>query len=201
MNVEFPWESVSLSQVEPISGSPIYITEEMVSNPIAKMKSGKAAGRSGIVVEMIRSAGKGVVSSTTQQANCIVYESIIPEVWKLSIIFSLYKVKGDSLSRGSYRSLKLLDQLMKIIVRVIETMIRSHIEIQFDDIQFRFMQGRCITEAIFILRQLQEKHIVKHRRFYFAFADLEKTFDRVPRKVLWSAMRKAGVEELVIRVV
>ena len=41
------------------------------------------------------------------------------------------------------------------------------------------------TDAIFILRQLQEKHLAKNKKLYFAFVDLEKAFDRVPRKVIW----------------
>ena len=28
-----------------------------------------------------------------------------------------------------------------------------------------------------------------------AFVDLEKSFDRVPRKIIWWALRKLGVEE------
>ena len=36
---------------------------------------------------------------------------------------------------------------------------------------------------------------------FFAFVDLEKAFDRVPRKVLWWAMRKVGVEEWTVRLV
>ena len=36
---------------------------------------------------------------------------------------------------------------------------------------------------------------------YFAFIDLEKAFDRVPRKVIWWVMRTFGVEEWAIRVV
>ncbi|KAI8498339.1 hypothetical protein Bbelb_242830 [Branchiostoma belcheri] len=56
-------------------------------------------------------------------------------------------------------------------------------------------------DAIFILRQLQEKHLAKRKDLYFMFVDLEKAFDRVPRQVLWWAMRKLGVEEWVIRVV
>ena len=30
---------------------------------------------------------------------------------------------------------------------------------------------------------------------YHAFMDLKKAFDRVPPKVIWSALRKLGVEE------
>ena len=34
-----------------------------------------------------------------------------------------------------------------------------------------------------------------------AFIDLEKEFDRVPRKVIWWALRKLGVEEWTVRLV
>ena len=67
--------------------------------------------------------------------------------------------------------------------------------------QFGFMPGRRTTDAIFILRQIQEKFINKNRNLYFAFVDLEKAFDRVPRKVLWWALRKVGVPEWIVRVV
>ena len=44
-------------------------------------------------------------------------------------------------------------------------------------------------------RQLQEKFITARKPLYFAFIDLEKAFDRVPRKVLWWSLRSEGVEE------
>ena len=34
-----------------------------------------------------------------------------------------------------------------------------------------------------------------------AFVDLEKAFDRLPRKVIWWALRKLGVEEWIVQVV
>ena len=34
-----------------------------------------------------------------------------------------------------------------------------------------------------------------------AFVDLEKAFDRVPRKVIWWALKKLGVEEWTVRLV
>ena len=36
---------------------------------------------------------------------------------------------------------------------------------------------------------------------FVAFVDLEKAFDHVPRKIIWRAMRKLGVEEWLVRMV
>ena len=129
----------------------------------------------------------------------MVRNGVIPSDWEDSFIINIYKGKGDALERGNYRGLKLLDHVMKGIERVIEKIIRERISI--DDMQFGFMPGRSTTDAIFILRQLQEKHLAKNKKLYFAFVDLEKAFDRVPRKVIWWAMRKLGIEEWIMRFV
>ena len=59
--------------------------------------------------------------------------------------------------------------------------------------QFGFMPRRGTTKGHFILRQLQEKYLAKKKNMYFAFVDLEKAFDLVPRDVIWWALRKLGV--------
>ena len=41
---------------------------------------------------------------------------------------------------------------------------------------FGFMNGRGTTDAIFIVRQLQEKYLAKNRDLWIAFIDLEKAF-------------------------
>ena len=67
--------------------------------------------------------------------------------------------------------------------------------------QCGFMSGRGTTDAIFIVRQLQEKHLAANKPLYMAFVDLEKAFDRVPRDVIWWAMRKLGIDEWLVHLV
>ena len=59
--------------------------------------------------------------------------------------------------------------------------------------QFGFMTGRSTTDAIYLVRQLQEKYFGKRKKLYFAFVDLEKAFDMVLLNVVWWAMHKVGV--------
>ena len=53
------------------------------------------------------------------------------------------------------------------------------------------------NDAIFVVRQLQDKYLAVNKMLYIAFMDLEKVFDCVPRKVIWWVLRKLGVEELI----
>ena len=67
--------------------------------------------------------------------------------------------------------------------------------------QFGFMPGVGTTDAIFLMRQLQEKYLAKRRNLYLAFVDLEKAFNRAPRKVIWWAMRVVKIPEWIITLV
>ena len=75
------------------------------------MKAGRAAGPSGIVVEMLKTS-PNCCKVMAELANAIVREEKMPTEWKESIILSLYKGKGDALNQGSYRGLKLTEQLL-----------------------------------------------------------------------------------------
>ena len=199
LNSEFEWEEDTLPTADPVNGPALEISQDMVSSAINQMKSGKAAGPSGIVPEMLKACSDNIVPRLTHLVNLVIRDGKVPDEWNNSYIISLYKGKGDSLECGNYRGLKLLEVLQKILERILESIIREQIDI--DSMQYGFMPGRGTTNAIFILRQMQEKYLGKRKDLFFAFVDLEKAFDRIPRKVLWWAMRSVGVEEWIVKTV
>ena len=159
------------------------ITREMVEKSINKMKKGKTPDPSGAVTEILKASSDICSKIIADLTNSIIHDTTVPNEWKNSIIISLYKGKGEALDRGNHRGLKLTEHILKVIEQIIEDLIHNIVKI--DDMQFGFMPSCGTTGAIFIVRQIHEAYIRKNRNLYFAFVDLEKAFDRVPRKVLW----------------
>ena len=163
------------------------------------MRVGKAAGPSEIVVEMLKAAGNKGVKIMTKICNHIVREGAMPREWELSTLIPIYKGKGDPMECGSYRAIKLLEHRMKVLEKVLGRRLRMKVNI--DDMQFGFMSGKGTVDAIFIVRQLQEKFMEKRKDLFYAFVDLVKAFDRVPRDVVRWALRQLGVEEWLVQTV
>ena len=93
----------------------------MVKKAISKLKSGKAEGPSGIVVEMIKAACYTGATMICDLATGISCDGKVPTYWEQS--FCLYMGNGDALDIGSYRGLKLTDQAMKILERIVDGLI------------------------------------------------------------------------------
>ena len=162
------------------------------------IKVGKAPGPSGIVVEMIQAAGDmGPPWSVTSQLQSFAMARYPLTGSRVSLSASTRERgmhwKGATTMALSWRSTSWKSG---------EDCGWPHQTVgSIDDSQFGFVPGRGTTDAIFVVRQLQEKYLAANKRLYMAFVDLEKAFNRVPRKVIWWALRKLGVEEWIVRLV
>ena len=125
LNEEFEWDKEKLGQLQEIYGPSERISVEEVRAAILKAKSGKAAGQTGVAAEMLKPTGDVGVQWMTDLCNEIVKEGKIPTDWRKSWMVSVYKGKGDALECGSYRGIKLLDHVMKILERVVEKRVRE----------------------------------------------------------------------------
>ena len=139
--VEFEWNKDGLTAVDKVCGPAEIISRSEVKSAITKTKSGKAAGPSGVVAEMLRTSGDVGVQWVTDLCNKIVQEGKIPSDWRKSWIVKVYKGKGDALECGSYRGIKLLDHVMKVLERVIEKRVRSKVSINDTPVWFQARKG------------------------------------------------------------
>ena len=63
------------------------------------------------------------------------------------------------------------------------------------------MPGKGTTDALFILRRMQEDFRGREKKLFMCFVDLEKAFDRVPRKMMEWALRKKSLPEVLVKAV
>ena len=115
------------------------------------------------------------------------------------MVISFYKSKGYPMECGTYRGINLVEHAMKVVERVFEHRIRQQVEIC--GMQFGFVKGKGTIDAVFVIRQMQEKFRVKGKKLYFGFVDLGKAFGRLPRELIRWAVCKLDVDEWLVSVI
>ena len=93
------------------------------------MKSGKASGPTGVVVEMLRAGGKSCLESLTRIFNEMLFENKLPGEWKLSSLVPNYKGKGEPQNTNSYRGIKLMEHAFKLYETILNKKLGDIVDI------------------------------------------------------------------------
>jgi hypothetical protein len=78
---------------------------------------------------MLKASGEESITMLRHLTEVAFIEGVTPRHWEESCVINLYKGKGDALDRGIYQGLKLTDQAMKLMERVMDTFIRRLVNI------------------------------------------------------------------------
>ena len=142
-----------------------------MKNAIERMKKGKARGCSGLPIDLIKHLGESGVDMMHEILKIVWEEEQMPEDWKKSEIVPIYKQKGDPLECGNFRGIKLLEHVMKMFEKILERRLTKLIPV--NNMQFGFSPGKGTADAVFIILQLQEKHLEVHKDLFLTFVNLE----------------------------
>ena len=181
MNEQNEWNHMVETDV--VEGPVEKMARNEIMEVMQKMKSGKATRSSEVSVEMIVASGeirikvmKELCQRVLDGKGCLMSGKLY------GVIVPIFKRGSNVMSCGSYRQVKLLQHAMKIVERVLERRIRTLVNL--NEMQFGFMPVKGIVDAIFIVRRMQKEYQKKDKKLYMCFVDVEKAFDRVPRKVM-----------------
>lgn len=189
----------SLPQLPPMMKLDEPLQQSEVNLAIKQQQNKRAAGIDAIPGELIKYGGKELHSVLWTLFDRMWKEELVPRSFKVSRIRALYKNKGDRSDCNSYRGISLLSVPGKIFARILLNRLLTLSENVLPESQFGFRPNRGTCEAIFSLRQLQEKSREQGRHLYLCFVDLEKAFDSVPREALWLVLTKIGCTEKFVR--
>ena len=129
----------------------------------------------------------------TDLCNDVYNTGSIPEEMKHSIFVKLPK-KANATECSDYRTLCLMSNITKIILRVITERNRKIFERESGKTQSGFIQGMGTREGIFSLRIIIEKLLEKHKKIYICFIDYKKAFDRVYHAKLLETLKKLEID-------
>ena len=141
------------------------------------MKKGKAAGCSGLLIDLIKHLGESGVDMMHEILKRVWEEKQMPEEWKKKLDRPHIQAKGDPLECGNFRDVKLLEHGMKMFEKILERRLRKLITV--NNMQLAFSPGKGTTDAVFIIQQLLEKHLTVHKSFVFTFVDLENILNPI----------------------
>ena len=171
-----------------------------IEKAMRKMKSGKAAGEDGIVIEMLRAMGDWGTEQILNIASFMHNTGEMPKQMNKSIFVTIPKKTG-TLDCGKHRTIAISSQVSKISLRVVMERMRGKIRNEVGREQFGFMEGKGTANAIFILRMICERSIEMQKDLYVCFIDYEKAFDRVKHDELVKMLENIGVDGKDVRLV
>ena len=198
--LELPPELVNPSNFEYLKDSPVVVNEdpptlEEIKEACKTFKNNKSFGTDNVPPEGVKySSSNNLFVFLTMLISLIWINCIVPKSWLELKIVCLYK-KGLKTLAENYRALSIGSNLSKIVPRIILNRLHDTYEENISEAQFGFRKGRSTCDAIFILKNVIQKHTGP---LVLIFVDLTAAYDHIPREFLFRVLEfRTGAKILV----
>ena len=123
----------------------------------------------------------------------------IPAGWNDAIVMPVHK-KGNRAYCTNYRAISLTEAPCKVMSRAMLNRLKIKRESTTRENQCGFRPGRGCRDAIFTVRQMQEKYRRYGKQLVLTTLDFKAAFPSVDRNALWKVMQIDGVPQKLINV-
>jgi len=172
-----------------------------IAAAIGRLKSRKSAGEDEIRPEMLKALNSERILWLTRVCQVAWKFGKTPKEWQTGVIIPIFK-KGDRKQCTNYRGISLLSLRGKVYAKCLERKCREMVESKLENGQCSFRPARSTTDQVFTQKQILEKSWEYGKDLFACFVDLEKAYDRVPRKAydrvprdkLWRVLQEYGID-------
>lgn len=171
------------------------ITTSEIRASIMDLKNEKSPGLDGIPAEFFKVACDKFLPYFEILFNNFYNDSFFPEDWSVSTISPIPKT-GDKSKPNNYRGISLQPVVSKIFTNILNKRLIewSNENDVIGEEQAGYRKSYSTVDNLFCLQTVVTKYLRnKGGRFYAAFVDFEKAFDRVDRNALWNKLQMLKV--------
>ena len=141
------------------------------------MKLGRSADPTGMVREIFKKCGDGLLYSPVEVFNTIKTSKNLPSEWNKIWIRTLKKKKGTFRKLDNYRGIFLVPILSIIFEKLLKNKISDTLQQNISKFQNGGMKGKAIVDDnLFILRSIINHANYLGKELWLTFYDIEKCF-------------------------
>ena len=172
---------------------------EEVVKQLKTMAGGKAKDDAGLVAEMLKGAGLGLLELIAEVFSDVMQlNAQEPSYWKESRFIVLHK-KGDAQLPDNYRPISLLPILYKLFSRVLHERLKECLKKSSSVGQAGFMAALSCDDHLFTTMMLVEGSDEWQTPLWIALVDFRKAFDSIEHDSLWAALSDQGCPAVYVR--
>ena len=190
--VSTPIDNTKLMVLQNIQAEIGIFQSSEVTEAIHRLKTNKAPGPDGSIVELFKYLDSSNVDSLTNCLNALWRAKLVPDDFTQAHIASLYK-KGDHENPENYRPISLLNVSYKIYAYILKSRLAMALEEHLSPTQFGFRASRSTIDPLFCLRRLTDVVEQGHDKLILIFLDWEKAFDKISHEKMFQSLHRMSI--------
>ena len=173
-----------------------------IAKCLRNLKNSKTGGSDGIVGELFKYGGFGMVDLLEQLFSVIWQEEIVPRQWREGLIVNIFK-KGDKEDPANYRGITLLSVVGKVFCKILNNRLVQCLDKKgvLHEGQAGFRIKRSCMDNVYTLNEIVQGRLREDKKTYAFFLDIQKAYDSVWHDGLWYKLWDMGVKGRMWRVI
>ena len=153
-------------------------TYDEVKNIIKSLSNRKVSGLDGIFNEILKAAGRSMITALVDVLNIIKKELTTPEQWNNVQITALFKNSGSRTKLVNFRGIFLSSCVSKLFEKLIKERIRPNLK-RISKRQSGATSGKCTADVIFLLNACIDHAKYLNQSLTLLCYDLKQCFDKL----------------------